>query len=72
MTSTPLIVDFDALCDVLRVQPNSFRRIWSTLPHFQVGVGKDRRGARFDVAEVLTYLKTKKGVNYGRLQGCDG
>ena len=61
------IADIRQLAEILGVSFNSLRRYWKAYPHFFVGDGRDCRGARFDVADVILYLKAQGG-NYGRIQ----
>jgi hypothetical protein len=60
------IVDAEGLAKELKCSISLLRKVWREYPHFFVGAGRDLRGARFDVDDVLTYLK-RRG-NYGRLE----
>ena len=61
------IVDFDGLAEFLKSNKYTLRKIWRDFPHVYIGIGKDLRGARFDVDDVLIYLK-QSGENYGSLE----
>jgi hypothetical protein len=70
---------YHELADVLGQTPEAFRKSrWQTMPHFFVGTGRDLRSARFDVADVLSYLKDRdyRHVNHsiptGRETGIQG
>lgn len=41
------------------VGPDTIRHIWSELPHFFVGTGRNLKSARFCLTDVLTYLKCR-------------
>ncbi len=60
-----LIVDAEGLAKELKCSKSLLRKVWREYPHFFVGVGRDLRGARFDVNDVLAYLKEG---NYGCLE----
>jgi hypothetical protein len=64
MGQEPKIVDFSGLCEVLNVKENTLRHYWRKLPHFFVGRSKSRPMARFDINDVLLFLKAE-GENYG-------
>ena len=58
------IVNIHGLAEYLKATCSNLRRFWRDYPHFFVGTGTDLKAARFDVADVLTYLKMNKGVGY--------
>ena len=67
------IVNIHGLAKLLQTSPNTLKKDWHNLPHFFIGRGKDCRGARFDFADVLQFLKdrddaniSKDGQNVGR------
>ncbi len=60
------IVDAEGLAKELKCSISLLRKVWREYPHFFIGVGRDLRGARFDVDDVLAYLKERG--NYGRLE----
>ena len=61
-----IVVDAEGLAKELKCSISLLRKAWRDYPHFFIGVGSDLRGARFDVDDVLAYLK-KRG-NYERLE----
>lgn len=65
----PIIVDHQGLADVLAVSPKTVAKFWREYPHFYVGTGQNLKSARFDVADVIDYLK---GRDYDRLEGQPG
>lgn len=58
------IVNIDGLAEYLKATRSNLRRFWRDYPHFFVGTGIDLKAARFDIADVLLYLKISKGVGY--------
>ena len=61
------IVNAEGLAKELKCSISLLRKVWREYPHFFVGVGRDLRGARFDVDDVLNYLK-ERGNYYGCLE----
>ena len=61
-----LIVDAEGLAKELKCSISLLRKVWREYPHFFIGIGRDLRGARFDLDDVLTYLKERG--NCGRLE----
>jgi hypothetical protein len=61
------VVDVNGLAGFLQCSPFTLRKIWRSYPHFFVGQGRDLRGARFDVNDVLAFLK-RRGGNYGYME----
>jgi len=59
------IVDAEGLAKELKCSISLLRKVWRDYPHFFIGIGRDLRGARFDLDDVLAYLKERG--NYGRL-----
>jgi len=64
----PCIVDIDGLAEILQSSKWTLRKVWRSYPHFFVGQGQDLRAARFDVNDVLAYLK-ERGAHDGSLEG---
>ena len=60
------IVDAEGLAKELKCSISLLRKVWRKYPHFFIGVGRDLRGARFDLNDVLNYLKERG--NYGCLE----
>ena len=63
----PQIVDGQGLMEVFHISKSILKRLWRSWPHMYVGTGRDLRAARFDVADVVNYLKSQ-GENYGAIQ----
>jgi hypothetical protein len=59
LTPHAQIVNIDELAKILKTAPNTLKKGWEELPHFFIGRGRDLRGARFDVYDVITYLKKR-------------
>ena len=59
-----LVVDIEGLAGILKCKPATLRHHWRDFPHFFIGRGDDLRGARFDVDDVLIYLKEHRGCGY--------
>ncbi len=51
------IVDFKTLADILKANPNTLRKKWRHLPHSFIGLGRNLKGARFDVSKVIKALE---------------
>ncbi len=51
------IVDIDGLAKVLKASRFTLKKNWRSLPHFFIGNGRNLKGARFDVSEVIEHLK---------------
>lgn len=60
----PHIVDIHGLSEVLATNVNTLRKRWRQIPHFFVGEGNNLKGARFDVEDVINFLKEE---SYGCL-----
>ena len=54
---TYMIVDIDGLAKVLKASRFTLKKNWRSLPHFFIGDGRNLKGARFDVSEVIEHLK---------------
>lgn len=70
-SKTSQIVDIKTLRSILSDENGMLERHWRDLPHFSIGQGKDLRGARFDVNDVLFFLKAVGG-NYDLVEGANG
>lgn len=53
------IVDIEGLAQVLHCSGRTLEKQWQQYPHFFIGEGRDLRGARFDIGDVITYLKKR-------------
>jgi len=60
------IVDIYGLAEILLTSPNTLRKKWHRLPHFYVGMGHNLKSARFDVGDVIDFLK--KEAQNGTIQ----
>ena len=60
------IVDIHGLAEILLTSPNTLRKKWHRLPHFYVGTGRNLKSARFDVNDVIDFLK--KEAQNGTIQ----
>jgi len=60
------IVDIYGLAEILLTSPNTLRKKWHRLPHFYVGTGHNLKSARFDVGDVIDFLK--KEAQNGTIQ----
>lgn len=58
------IVNIAGLAEYLKATCSNLRRFWRSYPHFFVGTGTDLKAARFDISDVLIYLKINKGAGY--------
>ena len=58
------IVNIDGLAEYLKSTRSRQRTLWKNYPHFFMGMGTDLKAARFDILDVLVYLKVNKGVGY--------
>jgi integrase len=53
------IVNIYGLAAKLKASPHTLKKNWQNFPHFFIGDGRNLKGARFDVPEVIIYLKRK-------------
>ena len=58
------IVDIQGLADVFLCSKDTIQRTWRRYPHFYITDGTDARAARFDVNDVLSFLKER---DYGKV-----
>ena len=65
---TPQIVDIKTLRSILSDENGMLEKRWKDLPHFHIGKGQNLKSARFDVNDVLFYLKSV-GDNYECVAG---
>lgn len=56
---THSIVDIHGLAKVLLCSENTVNKTWAQYPHFFIGLGRNARGVRFDINDVLEYLKER-------------
>jgi hypothetical protein len=59
LTPHAQIVNIAELAKILKTAPNTLKKGWEQLPHIFIGRGRDLRGARFDVQDVIAYLKER-------------
>ncbi len=60
------IVNYKDLSRILCASEHTLKKTWRSIPHFFIGKGRNLKGARFNVPDVIEYLK--KGGNYGNLE----
>ena len=60
------IVNYKDLSRILCASEHTLKKTWRSIPHFFIGEGHNLKGARFNVPDVIEYLK--KGGNYGNLE----
>jgi phage terminase Nu1 subunit (DNA packaging protein) len=53
------IADGKELCSILNIKKRTLQNVWQEYPHFFVATGRDLRSARFDVEEVIEFLKAR-------------
>jgi len=51
------IVNIQELASILKASPHTLRKNWRDFPHFFIGDGKNLKGARFILSEVIEHLK---------------
>jgi hypothetical protein len=51
------IVDIKGLANKLCSSPHTLKKNWRSLPHFFIGEGRNLKGARFNVPEVIEHLR---------------
>lgn len=54
------IADIEGLAEILVCSKSTIQKRWREYPHFFVGLGKTAKSARFNVDQVLRYLKEKE------------
>ena len=62
------IVDIYGLAAVLKASHHTLKKNWRKLPHFFIGDGHNLKGARFDIYEVIQFLKEVHHVSMERYQ----
>jgi len=60
------IVDIRGLATELCASKHTLKKNWRSLPHFFIGEGKNLKGARFNVPEVIKHLR--KEANHVSLE----
>ena len=60
------IVDITGLAGVLSCSKSNILKTWRQYPHFFVGTGNSAKGARFDINDVLGYLKNRDYASLGQ------
>jgi hypothetical protein len=60
------IVDIRGLATELCASKHTLKKNWRSLPHFFIGEGKNLKGARFNVPEVIQHLR--KEANHVSLE----
>ena len=60
------IVDIQGLATELCASKHTLKKNWRSLPHFFIGDGRNLKGARFNVPEVIEYLR--KEANHDSLE----
>jgi hypothetical protein len=60
------IVDIRGLATALCASKHTLKKNWRSLPHFFIGEGKNLKGARFNVPEVIEHLR--KEANHVSLE----
>jgi len=62
------IVDIHGLAEILLCSDSMIEKTWAEYPHFFIGLGRTARGARFDIDDVVNYLK---GRDYAEFRQAD-
>jgi hypothetical protein len=60
------IVDIKGLANKLCASTHTLKKNWRSLPHFFIGDGRNLKGARFNVPEVIEHLR--KEANHVSLE----
>jgi hypothetical protein len=60
------IVNINGLATELCASKHTLKKNWRSLPHFFIGNGRNLKGARFNVPEVIEYLR--KEANHVSLE----
>ena len=60
------IVDIKGLAKVLLCSESMILKTWKQYPHFYIGHGCTAKGARFDVNDVIGYLKKRDYADIGQ------
>lgn len=60
------IVDIHGLAEVLCCSVSTLNKTWREYPHFFIGSGETAKGARFDVEDVVNYLKGRDYAELGQ------
>jgi hypothetical protein len=60
------IATYKGLAKILCCSEHTLKKTWRALPHFYIGEGRNLKGARFNIPDVINYLK--KGGNYDSVE----
>ena len=60
------IVDITGLAKVLLCSESMILKTWKQYPHFYIGHGCTAKGARFDIYDVIGYLKKRDSASTGQ------
>lgn len=63
MNTSNGIVDIHGLAKFLNCSKVTIQRTWRTYPHFFIGLGKTGKSARFDISDVIWFLKNRDYPN---------
>ncbi len=63
MNNPNLIVDIHGLAIFLCCSAATVQKTWRTYPHFFIGLGKTAKSARFDINDVIWFLKNRDYPN---------
>ena len=55
------IVDINGLAKELSASKHTLKKNWRSWPHFFIGEGRNLKGARFIISEVVSHLKEEAG-----------
>ena len=54
---------YKELAERLGSSPETLKKVWRSYPHYFVGSGRNLKSARFDLQDVLDYLKGRDYAN---------
>jgi hypothetical protein len=60
------IVNYKGLARILCASEHTLKKTWRAIPHFFIGEGRNLKGARFNVPEVIEHLR--KEANHVSLE----
>jgi hypothetical protein len=60
------IVNYKGLARILCASEHTIKKTWRAIPHFFIGEGRNLKGARFNVPEVIEHLR--KEANHVSLE----
>ena len=63
MKPDPKSLTYKQLAEYFQVDSSTIRKVWHKLPHYFVGTGRNLKTVRFDLTDVLNFMKNRDYVD---------